>query len=436
MKNSKYCKYCGLELENHSCSCDNFKMQSIKSNIKTNNLKNIICDTCGKTNDFDAQYCEYCGIPLHIDGNIKKLQKELCGADAIDVINFYSKNNKSKSKMIVKSFSFIITMLIIVLIIGVTFGYIIRPYVNDIVDKYLIRSSSENDNNDINDSDNESNIKSTSESLELITDIVETSQPLIELKDMWIKQDGFYYCFDKDGLPVVDDWVTEIDENGVEKKYYFDIDGKLVINSWIDGEYYVGSDGAMLRNQATPDGAFVDEDGRVLLMGGDTVPVVQETFVYYEFPDESSQTKAMTQKSSTTGEIKGIDPNKQYELYIKNIKMVRNTIAKNDLKCNFVYYIPTFDGANEKEVLNINNAFNEVFVTQFSEIINKYALNRYELPKSIVFNVVEQRSLNSNRINILIHGRLVPRSGLNEKLKFRFIYDRKSKKITVTDISE
>ena len=63
-------------------------------------------------------------------------------------------------------------------------------------------------------------------------------------------------------------------------------------------------------------------------------------------------------------------------------------------------------------------------------------MGRYELPKSITFNVVEQRSLNSNRMNVLIHGRLVPRSGLNEKLKFRFIYDRKSKKITIADITE
>ena len=53
-----------------------------------------------------------------------------------------------------------------------------------------------------------------------------------------------------------------------------------------------------------------------------------------------------------------------------------------------------------------------------------------------MFNVVEQRNLNSNRMVILTHGKLNPRKGLTEKRKFRFVYDRKSKKIVVRDITE
>lgn len=36
-------------------------------------------------------------------------------------------------------------------------------------------------------------------------------------------------------------------------------------NCWIDGKYYVGSDGAMLVNATTPDGYKVDENGVVIL---------------------------------------------------------------------------------------------------------------------------------------------------------------------------
>ena len=60
MKSKIYCKYCGLELENNKCSCDNFKNKLSKNfDENNNNSKRIICDTCGKTNDSDAVYCEY-----------------------------------------------------------------------------------------------------------------------------------------------------------------------------------------------------------------------------------------------------------------------------------------------------------------------------------------------------------------------------------------
>ena len=59
-----------------------------------------------------------------------------------------------------------------------------------------------------------------------------------------------------------------------------------------------------------------------------------------------------------------------------------------------------------------------------------------QLPKTIAFNVIEQKSVTSNRVNILAQGRITPRKGLIEKRKFRFIYDRKSKNMSIMDISE
>ena len=424
-----YCKFCGLELENGRCSCDEFTTSGEKVSKKF-----IVCDTCGKKIDADSKFCAYCGIPVNVDGNIPKLQKELKGENAIDVIKFYrdkEKSGESKKVNMNFPFSFVFSIALVMLIVGIAFGYFLRPILKRVIDDYNFRKMI--DSSDISDTKDIMHYKSV-ESYEVAP--TETSQPVIEKGEKWLMVDGFYYCFDDEGLPIIDDWVTEVDEDGNENKYYFDIDGKLVVNSWIDGEYYVGSDGAMLKDQETPDGAYVDEDGRVLLKGGEEVPVERETFVYYEAPNSEAETKASTQKSSTSGEIRGVDPDKTYELYVKSLRTVRETIVKGDDKCNLIYYIPVIDGANEKEVKNINEKLEEAFNDKFKVLVKNYALASIELPKSITFNVVEQRTLNSNRMNILTHGRLIPRKGLNEKLKYRFIYDRKSKQILVSDITE
>ena len=44
------------------------------------------------------------------------------------------------------------------------------------------------------------------------------------------------------------------------KRYYFDANGYMAANKWI-GNYYVGSNGAMLTNTTTPDGYQVGGDG-------------------------------------------------------------------------------------------------------------------------------------------------------------------------------
>ena len=419
-----YCKYCGLELEKGSCSCEQFLATK---NFKIN--QNKVCDTCGKINDEDAVYCVYCGLPLDVNGNIKALQKELRGENALDVLEVYRKEDKRRgiknSKVKKSKLTLLMSSAIVLSMMAIIFFTFAFPIVKKMIADYELKKELETAA--IHD---ELMLTPTEERT-----MVETSQPVIDLKDKWVKNDGYFYAFDKDGDPVVDDWVTETDENGEEQKYYFDIDGRLVVNSWIDGEYYVGSDGAMLKNQETPDGAFVDEDGRVLLQLGEGVPVTKETYVYYEYPGASETIAASTMKSKISGEIKGVDPDKKYELYIKNIRQEKATATKGDLKCNITFYIPIIDGADEREVRWINEAF-DACTEEFREDLIKVANGSRELPKSIVFNVVEQRNLNSNRMVILTHGKLNPRKGLTEKRKFRFVYDRKSKKIVVRDITE
>lgn len=425
MKEKKiYCKFCGLELENGSCHCEQFL------NAEDKKMKaSKICDTCDKKIDEDAVFCPYCGIPLYVDGNIRKLQKELRGENAVDVLEFYRKEDSKKGVKIKKkkmSKEIIFTSLAIVFaMLLISFFTFLLPIIKQrIADEKLRRE-----------------LESAALYDELVLTptgdriIEETSQPVLELKDMWVKRDGFFYAFDKFGDPVVDDWVTETDENGVEQKYYFDIDGKLVVNSWIDGEYYVGADGAMLKDQATPDGAYVDEDGRVLVQGAEGVAVTRETYVYYEHPGSSETVEAANVKSNLSGVIKGVDPEKKYELYVKNIRQEREPVQKGDLKCNIIYYVPVMDGADEREVKRINEALEESFVKFKNSLVNT-ANTSPQLPKTIAFNVIEQKSVTSNRVNILAQGRITPRKGLIEKRKFRFIYDRKSKKMSIMDISE
>ncbi|MBR4313637.1 MAG: hypothetical protein IKP66_01855 [Lachnospiraceae bacterium] len=419
-----YCKFCGLELEKGSCHCEQF-LNAYNKKVK----ETKICDTCDKKIDEDAEFCPYCGIPQNVNGNIKALQKELRGENAVDVLEVYrkeglkkgsKKKKKKKSKaVILASLAIIFTMMLI------SFFTFLLPIIKQRIADEKLRKELES----AALYDELVLTPTTEETIE------ETKQPVLELKDMWVKRDGFFYAFDKMGDPVVDDWVTETDENGVEQKYYFDIDGKLVVNSWIDGEYYVGADGAMLKDQATPDGAYVDEDGRVLVQGAEGVAVTRETYVYYEHPGASETVEASNVKSNLSGVIKGVDPEKKYELYVKNIRQMRETVQKGDLKCNIIYYVPVIDGADEREVKRINEELEESFA-RFKNALVNMANTSPQLPKTIAFNVVEQKSVTSNRMNIITQGRVTPRKGLVEKRKFRFIYDRKSKKISMMDITE
>ena len=192
-----YCKYCGLELEKGSCSCEQFL------NAKNKNVKaNKDCDTCGKKIDSDAEFCPYCGIPQNVNGNIKPLQKELRGENAVDVLEVYrkeglkkgvKKNRKKKPKVVIlASLAIIFTMMLISFF---TFLFpIIKQRIADEKLRKELESAALYD---------ELVLTPTSEEK-----IEETTQPVLELKDMWVKRDGFFYAFDKSGDPVVDDWVT------------------------------------------------------------------------------------------------------------------------------------------------------------------------------------------------------------------------------------
>jgi nuclease-like protein len=65
---------------------------------------------------------------------------------------------------------------------------------------------------------------------------------------------GYWYQKDDNSYPILS-W-QEIGG----KWYYFGSDGYMAASQWV-GNYYVGSDGAMLTNTTTPDGYKVGADG-------------------------------------------------------------------------------------------------------------------------------------------------------------------------------
>ena len=430
-----YCKFCGRELENGSCKCD--QSLSVKNN-KNKSRKSKVCDTCGKRIDDDAIFCPYCGITQVANGNIDELKDELRGGKYIDVLEFYRRvdeaNGIKHSKVKESPIRILLLAILSLAVLSFVFFKYLFPIIKQKIDDYNLKqqllnaptSETITDYNQIDAYYSNTEVTSETETTE------ETKQQKIELKDTWVKRDGFIYSFDKNGDPVVDDWVTEADENGVEQKYYFDIDGKLVVDSWIDGEYYVGPNGAMLKNTKTPDGAEVGEDGKVKIKEAINKAKANETHVYYEGANSAGEPSQ--QKSSNSGEIKGVKAGKTYELYVKDIIQMRETVTKGDLQCSITYYLPVIDGQDPREVQFANAGMVQAFDAFKNQLIT-IAKTEGELPRSITFNAIEQRTLNKNRFIVLAHGKILPRRGLYGKLKYRFTYDRKARNVVAMDIS-
>lgn len=372
MKRYKYCKFCGLELENDKCTCES------SINSRTTKILKIKCDTCKENIPKDSLYCPYCGIPQFVDGKNKNLEKELSTSPDVMKIYFGTKKKNNMAKLIL----LIIGILIIICVV-------------------IYLRSKPNVPEGLDESDLEIN----------------STESQTVYKDMWIKKEGAYYCFDKDGNPVVDDWIIETEENGETKYYYFDIDGKLVTNSWVGGEYYVGSDGARLIDTDTPDGARVGKDGKVI--------VTIETIL------EKSGKQVI---SSDGGEIKGFSKDKKYAIFMESLTKVNETYNKVE----FTYFIPKVSGDDINEVSMINSLLNNNFLigNEFSNQLKSVVNSHNGQINSIQMLTYEQRQVTKDKYMFLVQGKLYPKKGLAEKIKFRVTYNRKNGTITILNISE
>jgi hypothetical protein len=74
----------------------------------------------------------------------------------------------------------------------------------------------------------------------------------------WQKVDNKWFHFNQDGY-MSTGWVSI---SG--KWYYCNANGEMAHDTWVDGKYYVGSDGAMYVNTTTPDGKKVDQTGLIM----------------------------------------------------------------------------------------------------------------------------------------------------------------------------
>ena len=76
------------------------------------------------------------------------------------------------------------------------------------------------------------------------------------IEEGWVQDKGGW-CFRLADGSYAKGW-KEIDGNW----YYFQFDGKMITDQWVDNVYYVGGDGKMLKNTTTPDGYQVGADGK------------------------------------------------------------------------------------------------------------------------------------------------------------------------------
>ena len=499
MSKKVYCKYCGRELENGKCFCDEFIAEFAVRQSKNKNLpmRKIICDTCGSKVDADALYCPYCGLPTNVDGKITNLQKELRGENALDVIDVYKEDfKKAKTKNGGVSLSFLLMLSITMFIIGTVFGYTVLPSVRKFIGDVKImltlskdnanentesstdleNNSSENtieptsivneekatedynnstpdkDSVDVNDNNAEDNeidnsahndnknnaAKPSTQSNASQKKSTESNTEKRVYRDEWVTINGDTYAYDSNGNMIRATWVNETDANGKPNSYYFKGDGKLATDTWIDDTYYVGSDGAMYKSCQTPDGDYVDSNGQIIEETEDETNLIEvdtSSPIQYAEPNSNAETISNTQTSAVAGKITGVEATKKYPLYVDKITRVTEQVSSGSKKCNLIYYVPVFKGSNEEEVAKVNESFNHAFKVTFDDLIKKQILSQSTLPKSVVFDEVRQQKISQTQIQINISGRMTQdSSALNQKLKYRFIYDRKSETMTKVEI--
>ena len=378
MNKEKYCKFCGRELELGKCICDEFENSK---NNKTH-AKKIFCDTCGKSIDADSIYCAYCGIPVVVNGKIRELQLELSGENAPDVIKIYSNKSNAKNKSKSNTIFTIVIVSIVMFCVGLFIGLIAKPIFDKFISDYSIRK------NIISDVD----INETMEIIETTTTKNNEDETTI-IRDEKEKN--------------VDETDNVDNEKSEESKKETSDEKNLDDNS--------------------------EEDDNLEEDDSEKVNVKRDNTVYFDAPSTSSNIRNSNQKSAITGEIVGVDPDKKYSIYIKNLKMIKDSVKNGEKSCNITYYIPYFDGADNEEVNKVNEIFDSLFRKDYNERIKEFALGETELPDSIIFNKVEQRNVNKSKVTIIIYGNAKSKKSLQKKLKYRIIYDRKQETITHFD---
>lgn len=408
MSREKYCKFCGRELDEGKCSCNAFLLSQNKEKKSKKEKIYIVCDTCKAKVENDSNYCTNCGLPIHVNGKIEKLQKELEGLNAPDVIEVYGiKENKKKQKSNY-SIALIAMIALATFVFGVAIGLVIKPKIDNIIRKMAIR-----------DSIAKEEITDTSTLVEEETKI---DGPTVH-EEILEPTEGT-----KKEKQVKEDTSSEKKEEEEEETSSKMQDDEKKESEKEDDEKIETAEGKEARENPSDKKNLIDKTTKI---DRESITIKRETET--SIPETTSIIDV-----DISGKIKGVsdEDKKNAELYIQSLRSVRDTVTRNGEKCEISYFAPVFAGKDAEEIRIVNAAYTYAFDQDFHEILQKLATSSSELPLSIVFTEVEQKNITKNRLFIVTHGKVTPRSGLTVRIRYRALYDRREHTIKFEKIVE
>lgn len=408
MSREKYCKFCGRELDEGKCSCNAFLLSQNKEKKSKKEKIYIVCDTCKAKVENDSNYCTNCGLPIHVNGKIEELQKELQGIGTPDVIEVYGIKESRKKQKGNYSVVLIAMIALATFVFGVAIGLVIKPKIDNFIKKMAIRDSIAKE--EITDTstlvEEETKIDGPTVSEEILEPTEGTKKEKQEKEESSSKKKE-----------------EENKETSSKKQ-----DEERKDSEKEDDEKIETAEGKEANENSGDKQNLIDKTTKV---NSESVTIKRET--------EASITKTTSiTDTDVSGKIKGVsdEDKKNAELYIQSLRSVRDTVTRNGEKCEISYFAPVFAGKDDEETKIANAAYTYAFDQDFHKILQILATSSSELPLSIVFTEVEQKNITKNRLFIVTHGKVTPRSGLTVRIRYRALYDRREHTVKFEKIVE
>lgn len=250
-------------------------------------------------------------------------------------------------------------------------------------------------------------------------------------KDELIEYNGNYYYFDNkenmfkgkgegEWVQIKNDW------------YFVKNDGTIATKGWVDNEmYYVDEYGKMLKNTRTPDGCLVDENGKyvdekALKAAAEyeaALKAIEEAKKKQETTGSYKSVQPITTQPIKSGEVISIDTSKEF--WIQSYETYNDyTAFDDDTNVDITIKIPVFGGQNSEEVTKINDCINNYIDDMVSIADGK--INEEEKPRKYQITTAEIANIDSNKVNVVLKGKLERSGKAARDIRIRFIYDRSS----------
>lgn len=403
MSKEKYCKFCGRELDEGKCSCNAFLLSQNKEKKSKKEKKYIVCDTCKAKVENDSNYCTNCGLPIHANGKIEKLQKELEGLNAPDVIEVYGIKDSKKKQKGNYSVVLIATIALATFVFGIAIGLVIKPKIDNFIRKMAIKDSIA--------------VEESSDTTTLVEEETTINGPTVH-EEILEPTEGTKKEKSSSKKKEEEDKETSSKKQDDEKKE----------SEKEDDEKIETAEGKEASENSGDKKNLIDKTTKV---NSEPVTIKRETEA------SITETTSITD-TDVSGKIKGVsaEDKKNAEIYINSLRSIRDTVTRNGEKCEISYFAPVFAGKDDEEIKIANAAYTYAFDQDFHEILQKLATSSSELPLSIVFTEVEQKNVTKNRLFIVTHGKVTPRSGLTVRIRYRALYDRREHTVKFEKIVE